>query len=130
MNDFDPDIQVPYSQTWSLGVQRALDRNIGDRSPLRRHARRAGVDRTSNYNEINIVENGFLNEFKLAQANLQANIAAGRGTTFRYFGPGTDTSPLPIYLAYFSGTPTSQAATRRSTRRRCSPTAPMSIRWP
>ena len=25
---------------------------------------------TYNYNEINILENGFLNEFKLAQANL------------------------------------------------------------
>jgi hypothetical protein len=34
------------------------------------------------YNEINVIENGFLNEFKLAQANLQANIAAGRGNTF------------------------------------------------
>ena len=30
-----------------------------------------------NYNEFNIVENGFLNEFRQAQANLQANIAAG-----------------------------------------------------
>jgi hypothetical protein len=58
---------------------------------------------TYNINEVNIIENGFLEEFKLAQANLQANIAAGRGNNFRYFGPGTGTSPLPIYLAYFSG---------------------------
>ena len=39
-----------------------------------------------NYNEVNIIENGFLNEFKLAQANLQANIAAGKGSTFAYTG--------------------------------------------
>src|SRR5207247_11203610 len=61
-----------------------------------------------NLNENNIVENGLLNEFKLAQANLRANIAAGRGNTFAFTGvPGT--SPLPITLAYFSGLPASQA---------------------
>ena len=37
------------------------------------------VGQTFNYNEVNIVENGFLDEFRLAQQNLQANIAAGRG---------------------------------------------------
>ncbi len=58
---------------------------------------------TYNFNEANIVENGFLDEFKLAQQNLQANIAAGRGANFRYFGPGTGTAPLPIFVAYFSG---------------------------
>ena len=39
-----------------------------------------------NYNELNILENGFFNEFKVAQANLLANIAAGRGNTFAYTG--------------------------------------------
>src|SRR5204863_144977 len=38
-----------------------------------------------------------------------ANIAAGRGSTFRYFGTGSGTSPLPISLAYFSAVPTAQA---------------------
>ena len=51
-----------------------------------------------------IVENGFLEEFRLAQRNLQANIAAGKGNTFAYTGaPGT--SPLPIFLAHFAGIP-------------------------
>ena len=54
------------------------------RGALRRHARRATTGQTLNYNEINIFENGFLNEFRVAQANLQANIAAGRGNTFAY----------------------------------------------
>jgi len=36
-------------------------------------------------------------------------MAAGRGATFRYFGAGTGTSPLPIFLAFFSGIPMSQA---------------------
>ena len=34
---------------------------------------------TQNHNEVNFLDNGFLNEFRLAQQNLQANIAAGRG---------------------------------------------------
>jgi hypothetical protein len=61
--------------------------------------------RTNNYNEINIIENGFLDEFKLAMANLQANNAAGgtRAGSFAYFGPGTGTAPLPTFLAYFNG---------------------------
>ena len=99
---FDPNIQVPYADTWSAGWQRAISRNmaievryVGTRS--------RDLWTTYNYNELNILENGVLNEFQLAQQNLQANIAAGRGSTFRYFGDGTGTSPLPISLAYFSG---------------------------
>jgi len=104
VNVYDPDIKVPYSQSWTFGIQRELDKDtvlearyVGTRN-LRGWT-------TYNLNEVNIVENGFLEEFKRAQANLQANIAAGRGNNFRYFGPGTGTSPLPIYLAYFSGAP-------------------------
>lgn len=105
---FDPNLRIPYSQTWSVGIQRALGsmmavevRYIGSR----------GRDLWDNvdYNEANLIENGFLNEFRLAQQNLQANIRAGRGNTFRYFGPGTGTSPLPIYLGYFNGIPASRA---------------------
>ena len=63
---------------------------------------------TYNYNEINIVENGFLNEFRLAQENLESNIAAGRGNTFAYSG-AAGTAPLPIFLAYFNAAPASAA---------------------
>jgi hypothetical protein len=57
---------------------------------------------------VTIVNNGFINEFRQAQANLRANIAAGRGNTFAYTGvPGT--GPLPVYLAYLTGTPLGQA---------------------
>ena len=31
-----------------------------------------------NYNEINIFDNGFIQEFRAAQANLRANVAAGQ----------------------------------------------------
>lgn len=105
---FDPDLQVPYAQTWSLGWQRQIGskmsvdvRYVGTRSLQ-------GWE-DFDFNEVNVVENGFLDEFKLAQQNLQANIASGRGANFRYFGPGTGTAPLPIFLAYFAGLPGAQA---------------------
>ena len=104
---FNPELQTPYSQTWAGGIRRKLSRDIGleVRYVGTRHLQ--GWN-TFDLNEADITANGFISEFRKAQANLQANIAAGRGNTFAYTGaPGT--SPLPTYLAYFSGIPTSQA---------------------
>src|SRR5678815_5116566 len=56
-----------------------------------------------NLNETDLFENNFLNEVKLAQQNLIANVNAGRGLQFRYQGPGTGTSPLPNIYGYFQG---------------------------
>jgi len=104
---FDPGLQVPYAMTWTGGWQRKVG------SSMVVEARYVGTRslqswQTYNYNEINIVENGFLDEFRLAQGNLEANRAAGRGNTFAYTGaPGT--SPLPIFLAHFNAQPASQA---------------------
>ena len=101
---FEPNFQVPYSQTWTAGWQRKLTndfaieaRYVGSRSDQGQI--------NYNYNELNLVENGILNEFKLAQANLVANNIAGGSRTgsFAYFGPGTGTNPLPIALAYLNG---------------------------
>jgi hypothetical protein len=101
MEIFDENLQVPYAQTWTAGWQRRLTRDtaVEIRYVGTRHLQ-GWI--TYDYNEPNIVENGFLDEFRLAQANLRANIAAGRGATFAFTGaPGT--APLPIYLAYLNG---------------------------
>jgi hypothetical protein len=100
-NAFDPDIQLPYTQNWSVGWQRKLTNTSA--IELRYVGSRHLNDWDSiNLNEPIINENGFLNEFRQAQANLQANIAAGRGNTFAYMGPGTGTNPLPILLAHLN----------------------------
>ena len=103
---FDPNLEVAYADSWTAGVQRKISTNmalevryVGTRSD------NALANRS--WNEINIVENNFANEFKLAMANLQANIAAGRGNTFAYTGAGT--SPLPIFLAHYNAQPTANA---------------------
>ncbi len=103
---FDPGIRVPYTQSWSLGIQREISKDMAFES---RYVHTLNLQQWTAYdlngNDNNVLENGFLNEFKLAQANLTANIAAGRGNTFRYFGANTGTSPLPITLGYFGGAP-------------------------
>jgi Carboxypeptidase regulatory-like domain len=108
VNIFASDLKVPYTQSWQAGWERAVS------STMSVAARYVGTRHQDgwlqyNFNELNITENGFVNEFKLAQQNLQANIAAGRGANFRYAGPGTGTAPLPIFLAYFAGLNAAQA---------------------
>ena len=114
VNMFHPNLQVPYTQTYTAGIQRKIGRDMAI------EVRYVGTHHlqpwdTVNYNEANIIENGFLNEFRKAQDNLRANMAAGPGAgcvggvtttncqlNFAYTGaPGT--SPLPIYLAYLVG---------------------------
>jgi hypothetical protein len=107
VNRFDSNLQMPYTQSYSFGWQRKITNNSA--LEIRYVGSRHRLDwDTVNINEANITNNGFLNEFRKAQANLQANIAAGRGSTFAYTGaPGT--SPLPIFLAYLNGRPNGQA---------------------
>jgi hypothetical protein len=76
INGFDPTLRAPYTINWSFGVQRELWKNnvlevryVGNQAHL--------VWRTSNLNEVNIFENGFLEQFKNAQSNLAINQAAG-----------------------------------------------------
>jgi hypothetical protein len=98
-NAFDPNLTTGYVDSFSFGYQREIDKNtvvevryVGNRGK--------NLWRQHNINELNTIENGFAAEYLLAQQNLYANIAAGRGATFAYTGAGT--SPLPIMLAYIN----------------------------
>lgn len=102
---FAPDIVISSARSWTVGFQRALSR---DTAMEIRYVATRGVDQWAevNYNERNLIENKFFDEFKLAMANLQANNASGvnnRAGSFAYFGSGSGTNPLPIYLAYLVG---------------------------
>jgi hypothetical protein len=102
VNAFDPNLKIGYVESWTLGLQREIGKDnvlevryVGNRG----HKLWRQVD----LNEPNVIENGVFSEWQLAQANLLANIAAGRGLQFRYQGPGTGTFPLPITYGYFTG---------------------------
>ena len=116
-NTFLPDMKIGHVNSWTISIQRELTSNMVVEA---RYVGNRGKDlwRQYNLNEINVFENGFLNEFILAQKNMAANTAAGRFgcaanqnpcatanriPTFAYFGPGTNTSPLPNILGYFRG---------------------------
>jgi hypothetical protein len=104
VNAFAPDLRTPRVQSWSVGIQRELGKDtVLEVRYVANHG--TGLWRQDNLNEVNIFENGFLNEFKAAQANLAANIAGGCGSTFRPMA-GCSTNPLPIMTAAF-GSPTS-----------------------
>jgi hypothetical protein len=107
VNMFDANLRNPYTQSYTLGWQRKLGQDTA--FELRYVGSRHRQDwETVNLNEVSITDNGFASEFRKAQANLQANIAANKGATFAYTGaPGT--SPLPIFLAYLNGANSSQA---------------------
>jgi hypothetical protein len=104
VNLIDPDIKVPYADSWTAGIQRTLGRDMAVEVRYVGTLSRENWQ-TINYNEINVFENGFINEFRNAQANLRANVAAGLANQgFRYRGPGTGTVPLPVLFAFFQGT--------------------------
>jgi len=97
----DRHLKTPRVHSYSVGIQRSLgsDMALEVRYVGNKNMNAWG---TENWNEQNWQTNGFLNEFKLAQANLAANVAAGNGKGFAYTGiPGT--SPLPIHLAFLNG---------------------------
>jgi hypothetical protein len=98
INGFDPTLRAPYTLNWNFGIQRELGNNtvvearyVGNQAHL--------AWRTSNLNEVNIFENGFLQEFKNAQRNLTLNQAAGVSSFANRGLPGQ--VALPIFDAAF-----------------------------
>jgi len=70
LNDFQPNMKLGYVQSWNVGWQRQLGQNAVVEF---RYTGNHGVHlwRQYNLNEVNIYENGFLNEFQVAQNNLK-----------------------------------------------------------
>jgi hypothetical protein len=113
---FDPNIKTPSAFSYSFSWQRKVSTNMAVEARFI-HTNSyntwtaGGQLPYMNYNETNIIDNKFINEFRLAQANLQANIAAGKGNTFAYTG-ATGTVPVPIFLAYLNGSKLSGDTTK------------------
>ena len=98
ISGIDPGLRAPYTVNYTFGIQRELWKNnvlevryVGNQSKL--------AWRTSNLNEVNIFENGFLDEFKSAQRNLTINQAAGVSSFQNLGRPGQ--VALPIFDAAF-----------------------------
>jgi hypothetical protein len=93
---FDPNLRVPYVQQWSFGIEREIANNTAvEARYVGNHA--VKIFRAIDYNEVNIFENGFLQEF----LNAQKNLAINGGSSFAPGAAGT--APLPILGALFVG---------------------------
>jgi len=108
VNGINPNIHQPYVQSWNLGIQREIGQN--NVIEIRYQGNRSVHQWVKlNPNEVNIYENGFLPEFKLAQQNLAAYIAANPNCgkpgnppcSFADNGLAGQ-SPLPILTAAFT----------------------------
>jgi hypothetical protein len=100
------DLRTPYVQSWNIGIQREIAKNtvvevryVGNRADH--------VWRTYSVNEVNIFENGFVQEFKNAQRNLAINQAAGVSSFANRGLPGQ--VALPIFEAAFGARGTQPA---------------------
>lgn len=99
----DPNLRIPYVQQWNLGIEREIFKNTA--LEIRYVGNRAlKVWRAVNFNEVNIFENGFLQEF----LNAQRNLAARGGTSFAPNGVAglaacATCVPLPTLTALFTG---------------------------
>jgi hypothetical protein len=72
---FDPNLRTPYVQQWSFGIEREIADNTAiEIRYVGNHA--VKIFRAVDYNEVNIFENGFLQEFLDAQNNLAIFSAA------------------------------------------------------
>jgi len=119
VNVYNQDIGIPVVHSWSVGIQREITPNmVVEVRYVGNHGQ--GLWHQYNLNETNIFENGFLQEFGLAQQNLtvclnnatlcrNAQVAAGlvfantTSSNFGYWGLAGQ-SPLPIMTAAFTGT--------------------------
>jgi len=92
----DPNLRSPYVMQWNVGFEREIMRDTAFEI---RYVGNRGVKlwRAVDFNEVNIFENGFLQEFK----NAQTNLALRGGTSF---APGcAGCIATPILDKYFTG---------------------------
>jgi hypothetical protein len=70
LNDFKPNMSLGFVRSWNIGFQRELNSTTGLEV---RYTANRGVNLWRQYNldEVNIFENGFLNEFNVATNNLR-----------------------------------------------------------
>ena len=95
----EQNLRIPYVQQWSFGYEREITRNMAfEVRYVGNHA--VKVWRANNFNEINIFENGFLQEFLRAQQN---RLARG-GNNATSFAPGcAGCVPTPLLDKFFGG---------------------------
>jgi hypothetical protein len=95
INDFNDDLRTGYVQSWTFGLQRELTRDTAiELRYVGNHGTR--LWRQYEIGEVNIFENGFINEFNIAMENLRiARLANPASNNFGSAGlPGQRDIPI------------------------------------
>jgi hypothetical protein len=98
----NPNIRAPYVEQWNFGIQRQLGAsNVLEVRYVGNEAQHEWF--SENLNEVDITNNGFLQEFQNAANNLAINQAHGNGNSFANLGLAGQV-PLPIFAGAFGTT--------------------------
>ena len=117
INDYDPNIKSRYVESWNVGLQRPLTRDtVLEVRYVGNHSARAWA--ALNLNEVNVVENGFLNQFQTAQNNLAiangesvAQLTSGSLKSSNFFNQGlAGQQDVPILSTALAGASNSTLA--------------------
>jgi len=108
VNAYAPGLSQPMVQSWSVGLQRQLDRNTAlEIRYVGNHATRQWTSGGLNIDETNIFENGFLKEFNNALNNLNVCLKDATCSQNPTFGDTiAGQVPVPILTAAFTGSKT------------------------
>ncbi|HSR69489.1 MAG TPA: TonB-dependent receptor [Acidobacteriota bacterium] len=92
----DPNLKVPYIQTWSFGIQREVG---WDTAVEVRYVGTRAVDlvRSFDFNQVRVRESGFLTDFINAQNNAALAQAAGLGFNPAFNASIPGSVPLPVF---------------------------------
>ena len=83
INEFKPDLKIGYVESFTFGIQREMNsNNVIEFAGLATGAIGSGGNTISTKSTCS--RTASCNEFRLAQQNVLANLAAGRGLNFRY----------------------------------------------
>ncbi len=100
VNGLNPNIKQPYTQSWNFGIQREFP-GAGVLEVRYNGSHTIHQWLSVNTNEVNVFENGFLNQFKAAQQNLKIN-EQHNINSFADNGYAGQTQ-TPIFNAAFAG---------------------------
>jgi len=97
----DPNLRTPYVHNWTLGIQHEWKGTIFEANYIGNH----GVKflRQVDFNQININQGGFLQDFINARNNGLASSAAGRGFNPAFNSAIPGSVPLPFFASLPSG---------------------------
>ena len=89
----DPNLNRPHVQQYSIGIQHDFKGTVVEARYVGNHV--VGAYRAFDFNQVQVVQNGFLADFQRAQNNGFLSVAANGNFNPNYNGPGSQ--PLTVF---------------------------------